>query len=87
MEMPSTLTNASSRSSRPVILTVLFLGLLLGAFALLDYVVGISLLWPWMLGGLGLGLGLGLLGTIGLRSGPRLWLLLTFAVAFAGCAG
>jgi len=84
MEMLSTLTNASARSSRPVVLTVLFLVLLLGAFALLDYVVGISLLWPWMLGGLGLGLGLGLLGTIGMRSGPRLALLLTFAVAVAG---
>jgi hypothetical protein len=61
MEMLSTLKNASARSSRPVILTVLFLVLLLGAFALLDSVVGISLLWPWMLGGPGLGLGLGLL--------------------------
>jgi hypothetical protein len=40
MEMLSSLTNASARSSRPIVLTVLFLVLLLGAFALLDYVVG-----------------------------------------------
>jgi hypothetical protein len=81
--LPS-LIRASARSSRPVILTVFFLLLLVGAFAVLDSFVGISLLWPWMLGGLGVGIGLGLLGTIGIRFAPRVVLLLTFAVAFAG---
>jgi hypothetical protein len=56
---------------------------LLSAFVLVDYVVGVSLLWPWMLGGLGLLLVLGLLGTVGMRPRPRIALLVSFAAVFA----
>ena len=71
-------------SRRSTVLTVVLLVVLLGAFALLDYVVGVSLLWPWMLCGLVFGLVLGLLGTIRMRPRPRIALLLSFAVVFAG---
>jgi hypothetical protein len=84
MEMLSALTKASARSSRPVVLTVVFLMLLLAAFALFDYMAGVSLLWPWMLGLLAMGLGLGVLGTIDVPARPRGVVLLLFAVVFVG---
>jgi hypothetical protein len=83
-EMLPRLIRPNAPSSRPVVLTVVFLLVLLGAYALLDYVMGISLLWPWMFGGLALGFGLGLLGTIDVRPRARIALLLFFSVLFVG---
>jgi len=78
-------TNAAG-SHRSTVLTVVLLVVLLGAFALLDYVVGVSLLWPWMLCGLVFGLVLGLLGTIRMRPRPRIALLLCSRSCSPGCA-
>jgi hypothetical protein len=66
---------------RHLLLPTLFLGLLLGAFALTDWMTGLSLSWPWTLGVLGVGLGLGYGGSRGAARVPRAVILGAFALA------